>query len=112
MVVASSDATALVWDFAAGKELTLVGHDHDSVVNDAEFSPDGTKLLTASSDQTARVWNAATGNQIAILRGHDDAVNSATFSSDGKTIITASDDGTTKVWKIASNIDQLIDLAK
>jgi WD40 repeat protein len=94
------------------KQLTLIGHDHDSVVNDAEFSPDGTSLLTASSDQTVRIWNAATGNQIAILRGHEDVVNSAAFSSDGKTIITASDDGTAKAWKIASNIDQLINLAK
>jgi WD40 repeat protein len=34
--------------------LTLSGHTAD--VNSANFSPDGTKIVTASADKTARLW--------------------------------------------------------
>ena len=31
---------------------------HDSSVNSAAFSPDGSRIVTASSDETARIWEA------------------------------------------------------
>jgi WD40 repeat protein len=45
---------------------------HEGSVFSAEFSPDGTRIVTASADKTARIWDAATGKEIAVLRGHDD----------------------------------------
>ena len=35
---------------------------------DAEFSPDGTRIVTASRDKTAWQWDAATGEPIGIAR--------------------------------------------
>ena len=40
----------------------------------AQFSPDGTRIVTASEDKTARVWDAATGKALATLAGHEGAV--------------------------------------
>jgi WD40 repeat protein len=111
IVTGLNDNTARVWDVARAKEIAVITG-HESVVNSAEFSPDGASIITASQDETARLWNAATGEQLAILRGHDDLINSASFGSDGKTVVTASEDGTARSWTIASNIDQLVSLAK
>ena len=56
----------------------------------AQFSPDGTRIVTASRDKTARVWDAATGKSLATLAGHEGDVMSAQFSPDGTRIVTAS----------------------
>src|SRR5262249_44938688 len=82
------------WRFALGG--------HDSPVNSAAFSPDGSRIVTASRDNTARIWDAASAKEIAVLRGHDNYVNSAAFSPDGSRIVTASDDKTTRIWDAAS----------
>ena len=48
--------------------LTLSGH--TDAATSAEWSPDGTTILTASNDGTARLWDSATGQVRLILRGH------------------------------------------
>jgi WD40 repeat protein len=81
---------------------TGIGHElrgHADAIYNAEFSRDGTMLLSASDDGTARVWNVADGSSIA-LRGHDDDVYRARFSPDESTVATASLDGSVRVWPI------------
>jgi len=63
---------------------------HDDYVSSAEFSPDGSRVVTASQDGTARVWDAATGRQIGEPMRHEHAVVHVNFSSDGKRILTIS----------------------
>src|SRR5436309_15414329 len=47
--------TARLWDAATGKALaTLAGR--GGWVYSAQFSPDGSRIVTASDDRTARVW--------------------------------------------------------
>src|SRR5207245_7474555 len=67
---------------------------HSDAVYQAEFSPDGQRIVTASWDKTARVWNAANGQLVAKLEGHSGAVWHAAFSPDGQRIVTASGDKT------------------
>ncbi|HKI71554.1 MAG TPA: WD40 repeat domain-containing serine/threonine-protein kinase, partial [Verrucomicrobiae bacterium] len=67
----------------------------------AEFSPDGTRLVTASDDYTARVWDVDSGKEILVLR-HDGPVYHAAFSPDGRCIVTASADHTARVWDAQS----------
>ncbi|PDW03664.1 NACHT and WD repeat domain-containing protein [Candidatus Viridilinea mediisalina] len=71
--------------------------DHTEGVNNAIFSPDGTRILTSSDDRTARLWGLD-GQPLATLMGHTDAVISAGFSPDGQRIITASKDGIVLLW--------------
>jgi WD40 repeat protein len=68
------------------------------LVNSAELSPDGQRVITASEDKTAKLWDASSGVLIATLSGHGDAVFRAEFSPDGRSIVTASADKTAKVW--------------
>jgi WD40 repeat protein/TPR repeat protein len=84
----------------------IVGH--TDRVRTAEFSPDGTRVITASYDKTARIWDAATGQQLLVLSGHRGWVGSAAFSPDGRRIVTASFDGTARIWDAATAQEVLL----
>ena len=68
----------------------------------AEFSPDGTKLISAGQDGTATICDAATGQCLDVLDHHGTEVNAAVFSPCGKLAATASDDGVIRLWNIAA----------
>ena len=71
------------------------------IVRGAEFSPDGTLIVTAGHDRIARIWNAVDGSMLGMLEGHTGSIGSAAFSPDGKRIVTGSADGTARVWDTA-----------
>ena len=71
---------------------------HQDSVMSAQFSPDGTRVVTASDDKTARLWDARTGKALGEPMTHQDSVNSAQFSPDGTRVVTASDDKTARLW--------------
>jgi WD40 repeat protein len=112
LLTASNDKTVRVWNALTGAPLTVLsGHSTllsghapsaDGTVADAQFSPDGSHILTASWDKTARIWDAQTEAPLAMLSGHRDAVNSAAYSPDGTHIVTASQDKTARVWDALS----------
>lgn len=77
---------------------------HDGEVQDASFSPDGTKVVTASADDTAQVWDVATGQKIGQPMRHADWVHTAEFSPDGTKVVTASWDGTARVWDARTGV--------
>src|SRR5204863_8945204 len=78
------------------RQLAVFGH--SSVVNAANWSPDGKRVVTASHDGTARIWDAATGAELVVLSGHRGAVDTAAFSPDGRRVVTASVDNTARIW--------------
>ncbi|HEV7403568.1 MAG TPA: TIR domain-containing protein, partial [Chthoniobacteraceae bacterium] len=75
---------------------------HAGEILDAQFSPDGTRVVTASRDNTARVWDAVTGQPMGEPLRHEGAVTSAQFSPDGTRLVTASWDKTARVWDAAT----------
>ncbi|TFH61467.1 MAG: WD40 repeat domain-containing protein [Gemmatimonadales bacterium] len=92
------DGKTGVWCARSGREiLCLSGHSYP--VSEAEFFPDGRKIVTASGDGTARIWDALTGDQLAVLRGHKGTVEFAIPSPSGKTIVTGGQDGTARLWE-------------
>ncbi len=76
--------------------------EHAERVVSAEYSPDGSRIVTASLDKTARVWRADSGTLLTELKGHAAEVISAAFSPDGTRIVTASLDKTARVWRADS----------
>ncbi|QQS28466.1 MAG: CHAT domain-containing protein [Sphingobacteriales bacterium] len=60
---------------------------HTKAVNNAVFSPDGSKILTASADNSAIVWFLSSGDT-SVYRCPA-RVNYATFSPDGAQILVA-----------------------
>jgi WD40 repeat protein/DNA-binding SARP family transcriptional activator len=96
------EVRARVWDAASGEPLVaLVGHSGD--VWWAEWSPDGTRIVTGGTDDdTARVWEAATGAELLTFTGHHFGVTKVAWSPDGKTIASGSFDATAKIWDAVS----------
>jgi hypothetical protein len=97
-LVTMNGSDARLFDAATGREM-MAFRPQDALA-DAEFSPDGTLIITASWDGTVRFWNAAQRPPEAVgtLVAHDQFINSAVFSPDGELILTASDDHTARLW--------------
>lgn len=88
-VATTKGKVAELWDAATGRHLhTLTGH--NSLVTDAEFSPNGLELVTVSVDHDGRIWNVRSGRLLRVLAGHSLPVHSGSFSPDGHWIVTAS----------------------
>lgn len=86
-----------VWDLETGTKITtLVGHTRPFWF--ADFSPDGSRLITCGMDSFCIVWDPMKSNELFRLEGHEMWVAIARFSPDGKRIATASADGTSKIW--------------
>jgi WD40 repeat protein len=78
-----TDRLARLWDATTGKAiLDLRGHT-DRVIS-AEFSPDGSRILTAGWDCAARVFDAETGAQKASFSLPKQTPLLARFAPDGK----------------------------
>jgi WD40 repeat protein len=88
-VATTKGTAAQLWDATTGRLLhTLRGH--RSLVNDAEYSPNGRELVTVSSDHTGREWDTRSGRLRHVLVGHFFAVNTGSYSPDGHWIVTSS----------------------
>ncbi len=91
LATAGSDGTARLWELP--EQLTL---EHPDWVLAAEFSPDGSQVLTSGDDGNVRVWDARTGAQEAVLGGHGGRVL-ASFDPRGELVVTV-DDHRARIW--------------
>jgi WD40 repeat protein len=96
----NNPASALIFELLteqrANTPLKLRGH--TEMIRYAEYSSDGTKIVTASDDHTARIWDARTGSPLTPPLQHADAVMSAAFSSDGKRVVTGTSESKIRIW--------------
>jgi WD40 repeat protein len=72
--------------------------------HDAEFSPDGSEVVTADSDGTVSVLRLATGKVIATFTSSDTNADVASFSPDGKRVVAGYLTGTARVWDVTSKL--------
>jgi len=91
------EGAAQVWNVDNGQPITERLSQQFNVL-DADFSPDGQRLVTAAYDYSACVWDLRTGQSPTNCVTHQSFVHSAQFSPNGESIVTASADGTVRVW--------------
>ena len=83
---------------------------HNSEVNSANFSSDGSLVITSTKDGKATMFDAMTGNKIRTFDGHFASVRWAVFSPDTHYVATASDDSTAILWE--ANTGKLVRILK
>ncbi len=93
-----------VWQAANG-ESTFAPLVHSQIVMHAEYSLDGSRLVSCCADPYysgcyAQVWNAFTGQPVGSQLRHRDGVLFAAISPDGNRIATASEDFTAIIWDV------------
>ncbi|MDD5322792.1 MAG: WD40 repeat domain-containing protein [Methylococcales bacterium] len=106
VVTASRDGSARLWDAKTGKPLGDVMKHHADVYDtsgwrilflSAQFSPDGTRVLTTFYEKGVGLWDAKTGKPLGDAMMHLRNVF-AQFSPDGSRVVTASDDKSARLW--------------
>jgi len=97
LVSASGDGTAKIWDLASHQPACTISNSEG--INYAEFSPNGSQVVTASRNTTTEVWDAKQCRKVSGPMLHKNSVNTAHFSPSGNLIITAADDDLARVWE-------------
>ena len=72
--------------------------------HDAEFSLDGTQVVTADFDGFVRVYDLATFQLARVLGADEGTATSASFSSDGQEIVAGYTSGAARVWDAATGL--------
>ena len=86
-----SGGAAHVWDVA--RDVDIASHDHDGIVSDAVFGPDGSLVLSQIRDGPAHLWNAVSGERIPLRTETDRAGFQAAFVAAGAMVLTWALDG-------------------
>ncbi|MGW6934213.1 nSTAND1 domain-containing NTPase [Lentzea sp. NPDC054927] len=107
-VVVEDGRNAAVWDITTGTTEALEGH--DATLVSAEWSPDGTRILTGANDGTARIWDAAGGAELGCLAIQGQAAMRAAWSPDGTRIATCAEDSV-RLWS-ADQPGELVAMAR
>jgi hypothetical protein len=107
VVLHTSPNDISIWTVSPESVTTLKGHSNP--VNCAQFSSDGTLLVSGSMDYTVRVWQCSSRTQtwscIVVVYGHYTDVMDVAFLPDGKRIISESLDHTIRIWDISAAIE-------
>lgn len=99
LAVVGSDTVLRIWDWKQALAPELL-RGHQSLINDVDWSPDGSQLATVSDDRTLRLWDSETGRLELTLREHSGAVTAVEYGvSEGEVrVVTGSEDTTVRLW--------------
>lgn len=104
VAVGTSNAV-YVWNADGSGDPTIFDLEGAGDINDLEFSPDGTQLVTLGYNRAVRLWDVESGSEIAAARGHTDNMTSVAFSPDGDTLIVGSNDDFVWLWDTAARTE-------
>ncbi len=90
-----------VWDAHTGRPVTALLAPGERV-NQAIFSPDGSRVATASQDGPVRLFDVQTGGEVFAALPHAQPVRWIAFNPDGTRLVTACGDGAAYVWDAAT----------
>jgi hypothetical protein len=81
LATGGSDAQALVWATASGKQLLRLDPQNGNVIR-VTFSSDGLRLATASADRNTRIWDVPPAAELEQLNSYLDDLSSRVAKSD------------------------------
>ena len=104
--VTGANGTEAIWNISGSgrpqqRQLNLPS---EVSVNDAAFSPDGSKLATADSDGIVRVYDLATLKTVMTFDAGEPSASSVAFSPDGKQIVAGYESGRARVWDTSTRL--------
>jgi eukaryotic-like serine/threonine-protein kinase len=108
LLTASADATACLMSRTQdGWRIERHIKGHTAAVNSAEWSADGTLIVTASDDGTARIWSAERGKPVVAALRHEPGtvVQVAAISSTGL-VATAGSDLVVRIWELPTELPE------
>lgn len=76
----------------------------NEVVEVANFSPEGDRMVTVGSETIARIWDLKSGEELLRIEYPKAAITFAAFSPDGAQIITSAEDGMVGIWNAQNGI--------
>ena len=98
-----------IYDAVSAKELCVVEQEDKASLsfNFAQFSPDGSLILTTDGDRRTCVWDAKTGRLIRSFsltrhKGHGGEQPYALFVPHSRNIASGTDDGAAVLWSLDS----------
>jgi WD40 repeat protein len=104
LACAKANGSILLWDMAAGTELSPLASPDNRVLRIA-FSPDGTLLATAghvNAVAVVRIWKVATGQLLFTSHEPAGAAWDVAFSPDGKALAAGLESGEVRLFDVAS----------
>jgi len=103
-VLTAHENEAWLWDVATGRRLFTIRH--GGAIKVADFSPDGSSILTAGGTNAAELWDALSGERLKSF-AQDDPVEFAAFAPNGSRLLTITaphppGSGGLQVWDVTS----------
>ncbi|UCG24544.1 MAG: PD40 domain-containing protein, partial [Chloroflexota bacterium] len=118
VATAASDGAVRIWDVSTtppGEPIALNAHGESTY--QADFSPDGSLLVTTGCDEqndpcqaaSARVWDTETGELLIEWFIDQAGITSASLSPDGQHLLTIGDDGLVQLMRIYLDAEAMRD---
>ena len=97
VVACGAHRRALIWDAATGELLNALDNQEADLIA-AEWSPNGSRIVTGQVNGAVRVWDAETQEILLTFGGHTDPVWDVSWSPDGTRIMSVGHDAMVRVW--------------
>jgi WD40 repeat protein len=97
-IAGGGDGFIYFWDVESGDLIHRVEEAQFGVVNNLDFSPDDSMLVSGSADNIVRIWNVDTAALLKELTGHSSQIFGVCFSPDGEYIASGANEGTIRIW--------------
>ncbi|MGV3756748.1 MAG: c-type cytochrome domain-containing protein, partial [Verrucomicrobiota bacterium] len=95
------DGKVRLWDVVKGKAgKSLSGH--EGAVVAAQFSPDGTRLVSVATNKSLIVWDVGQGKLLARAE-MPCGVSGVVWNREGKMVVTGGEDKIIRVWNLPQN---------